>query len=221
MRKINSNKYIIDQNKLLKYGFIKEKDSYKYTKLILDNEFKIEVEYKNNIMTSKLIEVAFNDEYMQADSTVTGEYANTIKTAYEEELNNIKDKCFIKQAFKEKQTNEIIKYIKEKYNCNPEFLWEKYDDTAAIRNNKNNKWFGIFMEVNKTKLGLDEDKQVEIIDLSYYKNRVDEVIDNKGIFPGYHMNKKSWITIILDGTVSIEEIEKLIDISYEISISKK
>ena len=221
MRKINSNKYIIDPNKLLKYGFIKEKDSYKYSKLILDNEFKIEVEYKDSNMTSKLIEVEFNDEYMQADSNVTGEYANTIKNAYEEELNNIKDKCFIKQAFKEKQTNEIIKYLKEKYNSEPEFLWEKYDDAAAIRNSKNNKWFGIFMEVNKTKLGMNEDQIVEIIDVSYYKNRVDEVIDNKGIFPGYHMNKKSWITILLDRTVSTEEIQRLIDISYEISISKK
>ena len=221
MRKINSNKYIIDPNKLLKYGFIKENDSYKYSKLILDNEFKIEVEYKDSNMTSKLIEVEFNDEYMQADSNVTGEYANTIKNAYEEELNNIKDKCFIKQAFKEKQTNEIIKYLKEKYNSEPEFLWEKYDDAAAIRNSKNNKWLGIFMEVNKTKLGMNEDQIVEIIDVSYYKDRVDEVIDNKGIFPGYHMNKKSWITILLDRTVSTEEIQRLIDISYEISISKK
>lgn len=221
MRKINSNKYIIDPNKLLKYGFIKENDSYKYSKLILDNEFKIEVEYKDSNMSSKLIEVEFNDEYMQADSNVTGEYANTIKNAYEEELNNIKDKCFIKQAFKEKQTNEIINYLKEKYNSEPEFLWEKYDDAAAIRNSKNNKWFGIFMEVNKTKLGMNEDQIVEIIDVSYYKDRVDEVIDNKGIFPGYHMNKKSWITILLDRTVSTEEIKRLIDISYEISISKK
>ena len=34
------------------------------------------------------------------------------------------------------------------------------------------------------------------------------------------MNKKHWITIILDGSVNIEEIYNLIDISYNLSLKK-
>jgi len=35
-----------------------------------------------------------------------------------------------------------------------------------------------------------------------------------GVLPGYHMNKKHWNTILLDGSVPIPEIERMIDRSY-------
>ena len=221
MRTLNNKNYRVDINKLLEYGFIKDNNIYRYNKIILNNEFKVLVEYKNDILTSKLIELSFDDEYLQADSITTGEYSNNIKNSYEEIINDIKNKCLIKNVYIGNQTIKIKNYIKNKYNCNIEYLWEKFDDNAVVRNNINNKWFGLFMNINASKLNIEEDKLVEILNLSYYKNRVDEVIDNKYIFPGYHMNKKSWITIVLNNSMDIDYIYKLIDISYEISITKK
>lgn len=221
MRTLNNKKYRVDINKLIEYGFIKENDIYTYSKYIFNNEFKVLIEYKENVLTSKLIEVSFNDEYLQADSNTTGEYSNNIRKTYEEIINDIKNKCLIKNVFIGNQTLQVIDYIKNKYNCNLEYLWEKSDDNAVVRNNKNNKWFGIFMQINASKLNIKEDKLMEVLDLSYYKNRVYEVIDNKYIYPGYHMNKNSWITIILNNSMDINDIYKLIDISYDISINKK
>ena len=34
------------------------------------------------------------------------------------------------------------------------------------------------------------------------------------ITPGYHMNKKHWNTVILDGTIPVNELERMIDRSY-------
>ena len=34
------------------------------------------------------------------------------------------------------------------------------------------------------------------------------------VTPGYHLNKKHWNTVVLDGSVPDEEIEELIDHSY-------
>ncbi|KRQ86864.1 hypothetical protein ABG79_01355 [Caloramator mitchellensis] len=42
----------------------------------------------------------------------------------------------------------------------------------------------------------------------------------KSVIPGYHLNKKHWNTVIIDGSVPIEEINKLIDHSYELVFSK-
>lgn len=220
MRTLNNN-YKVDENKLIEYGFIKENNIYTYNKYILDNEFKIIVEYKDNIMTSKLIEVSFNDEYLQADSNSTGEYSNNIKTEYEKVLNNIKKNCQKKEVFKSTQTQEVINYIHNKYDCELEYLWEKYDNNAIVRNSLNNKWFGVFMKISPKKIGLKKEEDIEMIDLQYYKDKVDDIIDFKSIFPGYHMNKKSWVTIVLDNEMNIEDIFKLIDISYTLSISKK
>lgn len=38
----------------------------------------------------------------------------------------------------------------------------------------------------------------------------------EGILPGYHMNKKHWNTILLDGSVPNTLIRELIDHSYEL-----
>jgi predicted DNA-binding protein (MmcQ/YjbR family) len=40
------------------------------------------------------------------------------------------------------------------------------------------------------------------------------------VIPGYHMNKKHWNTIILDGTVSDKEILSWIDHSYDLIAGK-
>ena len=46
----------------------------------------------------------------------------------------------------------------------------------------------------------------------------------KDIFPsitsGYHMNKKHWISIYFDGSVPDGEVERLIDGSYDLIVSK-
>jgi len=43
------------------------------------------------------------------------------------------------------------------------------------------------------------------------------VILKSSLLPDYHMNKDSWITIILDETVSMKEICDLIDQSYSLT----
>jgi predicted DNA-binding protein (MmcQ/YjbR family) len=37
-----------------------------------------------------------------------------------------------------------------------------------------------------------------------------------GIVPGYHMNKKHWNTVLLDGTLPPQLVRELIDHSYEL-----
>ena len=34
------------------------------------------------------------------------------------------------------------------------------------------------------------------------------------VLPGYHMNKKHWNTIVLDGSIPVPELERMIDRSY-------
>lgn len=39
----------------------------------------------------------------------------------------------------------------------------------------------------------------------------------EGFFPAYHMNKENWISILLDGTVSADEIKPLLELSYQLT----
>lgn len=220
MRNLNNelkNK-TINYNKLLKYGFYKEKDNYVLKSKIFNNQFEMIVVINKNNQISKLIDTENDEEYVLVDiQDSTGEFVGTVRLEYENKIKDIIKNCTDLNVFKSNQAKDIINYIKEKYNDNLEFLWEKFDDNAIWRNKLNNKWYGLLLTISERKLDIDSDKIIEIIDLRYQKEKIDELIDFKTIYPGYHMNKKSWITIKLDDTISTEEIYRLIDNSYSLS----
>ncbi len=41
------------------------------------------------------------------------------------------------------------------------------------------------------------------------------------VLPGYHMNKKHWNTIVVDGTVSTKQLKEWINWSYELVSAKR
>jgi predicted DNA-binding protein (MmcQ/YjbR family) len=41
------------------------------------------------------------------------------------------------------------------------------------------------------------------------------------VIPGYHMNKKHWNTVLVDGTISQQQLQQFIDHSYELVKKKK
>ncbi len=45
-------------------------------------------------------------------------------------------------------------------------------------------------------------------------------VDNHKYFPGYHMNKKHWYTICLDGSVEPVELYQRLDLSYKLAKKK-
>lgn len=211
----------INYDKLLEYGFTKDNNIYLYKKKLVDNQFEMRVVVENNKMSSCLFDLISKDEYILVDiKDSKGEFVGKVRKAYLQGLQNIIEKCTSLNIFKSKQAKEVIKYVKEKYNDDLEYLWEKFPENAIWRNKTNNKWYGAILVISERKLEIPSDKKVEIIDLRYQKDKIEGLIDNNKIFPGYHMNKKSWITIKLDGSLELEEIFKLIDNSYNISLKK-
>jgi predicted DNA-binding protein (MmcQ/YjbR family) len=42
----------------------------------------------------------------------------------------------------------------------------------------------------------------------------------RAVRPGYHLNKRHWNTVTLDGSVDDDEVEEWIDHSYELVVAK-
>lgn len=72
------------------------------------------------------------------------------------------------------------------------------------------------MQVEKSRLGLERDTKVDIIDVKCDPDMVGLLTQTYGFLPGYHMNKKYWITMLLDGTVSEAKILDFLDMSYDL-----
>lgn len=115
---------------------------------------------------------------------------------------------------------EIFEYVKKQYGTIPEYLWSSSPDSAVLRHH-NGKWYAVIMNVERSKLGLDGDDTVEIIDVKCDPEMTGMIIQTYGFLPGYHMNKQHWITILLDGTVGESKILDFLDMSYDLIDGKK
>ena len=209
----------IDLKRLEKFGFKLKDNSYYYDIFLLNNQFKmtIKINLDNSIFT-EIIDVETNETYVLhlLEERRNG-YIEKVYKAYSEVLDKIKKECFGDEIFKTNYTKEIVDYIKNKYGDELEFLWEKSPKTAVVRRKSSKKWYAVILTLSKRKLNLDSDELVEVINLHNSPEEIEKLIDNKRYFPAYHMNKKHWYTIYLDGTVELKEIYKLIDISYELA----
>lgn len=211
----------IDVEKMREFGFIRKDNSFVYEASMSNPQFKIVVEISKERKFSKVIDRMENDEYELVDVKETsGNFVSKMKEELEMFLNELVNKCTKMDVFKQDQTKNVIDYIKEKYEADCEHLWEKFPENAIWRNQKNKKWFGALLVISESKLGLESNKITEILDLRYQKEEIKSIIDNEKVFGGYHMNKNNWITIRLDGSVELEEIYKLIDNSYFLSLKK-
>ena len=110
---------------------------------------------------------------------------------------------------------EIFEYVKKQYGTIPEYLWSSSPDSAVLRHH-NGKWYAVIMNVERSKLGLDGDDTVEIIDVKCDPEMTGMIIQTYGFLPGYHMNKQLWITILLDGIVGESKILDFLDMSYDL-----
>ena len=147
-------KYIPNNNKLIKYGFKKYNNEYKFSKIFMDNTFRadIVIDDKGQII-GKVIELELDEEYtnFRIEGNV-GEFVGSVREEYKSILQDIVNSCFEKEYFIYEQTNRITKLINEKYKVSPEFLWDFVPDYGVFRNERSNKWFGIVMNLDKSKI---------------------------------------------------------------------
>lgn len=211
-------KYVPNYDKLIKYGFEKVNNEYKFSKTFMNNTFRADIVINDNgEIICKVIEIELDEEYTNFRiEGNTGEFVGKVREEYKNILQDIAKKCFEKEYFIYEQTNRIAKLINEKYSVSPEFLWDFVPDYGVFRNIRSNKWFGIVMNLDKSKIIQNETGEVEILNLKL-DNNVSKVLKIKGVYSPYHSSKKNWVSIILDNTLSDEKIMELVDLSYDIS----
>lgn len=204
------------------YGFAKDGDAWSYETSIMDGEFNLHVciDQSGDADTS-LVEAETGEEYILYKTGAQGAYVGEVRLAIEEVLARIVASCYVPSAFKTDQSLMLIQYVRETYGDELEFLWEKFPDNAIWRRADNQKWYGAILTVVGSKIGLGTDKVVEIVDLRMDPAERDAVLAREHCYPGWHMNKNSWYTIVLDSGVSDEELKTRIDESHTLAGASK
>ena len=216
-------KCVILYDKLIPYGFKKIDKKYIISKNILDDTFKVVIEISNNVVNGKIYDLAFNEEYTNYRvKNQTGEFVSKVRSEFLDILMDIKDKCTITNYFITNQANRLTNLIIKRYNDIPEFAWDKSPGFGIFRNPSNKKWYALIMNIDKNKIdNKAKSEEVEILNLKLSETKINKLLGKKGFYKAYHMNKKNWITIILDDTVSDDEIMNYIDESHNFTQQTK
>lgn len=208
------SKIIFD--KLIPYGFKKENDYYTYSVNILNDTFRVDIKITNDgIVQGSIYDLSFECVYTNyRNYNQIGEFVSKVREEFTSILIDIKDNCTSAFDFIYDQTNRIANLITDKYGDSPEFMWEKFPNFGIFKNPNNAKWYAAIMNIDKSKLD-DGTGEVEIINVKLAESKVKELINKNGFYKAYHMNKNNWITIILDDTISDEEIMEYITESHK------
>lgn len=220
MVEITAKNRKVNTAKLLSFGFVEHNGYYRYSSSLVGGQMTLNIAISHDgKIHAEVIDNELMEEYrLHLVSDAVGSFVGQIKTEYAAILEEVFTKCFDVDVFKSEQAKEVIYYVRNKYGDELEFLWQKFPDNAVVRRIDNQKWYAAILTVSRRKLGFDSDEKVEILDLRMKSEDIQRLVDGEKYLPGYHMNKKHWVTICLDGTVSFDEICKRIDESYLLAV---
>ena len=196
--------------RLKEYGFKEQDGGLIYQTAILNDDFQVQILIKDNRLTGRLFDSDTMDEYtnFRLDSGANG-YSHKVKEAYLALLSDIVSKGFDQRYFRSPQANRLVDWLSEKKDAYLDFPFTgPSQEVGVFRERQTNKWFAFIMPLDQGKLG-KESKLVDIID--FKTDRLDELLTDSRFFPAYHMNKKKWITAVLDDSLSDVELIDLLE----------
>ncbi len=203
---------------LLSYGFTHTGAEYRYSCLIRNGEFCLHVTFdKLWHVDTVLTEGDTGEEYTLYKTTAQGNYVGQVREDIGAVLQDIADRCFDASPFKQEQTLALVAHAASVYGDAPAFLWERTPGNGILRRQDSGKWYGAILTVSAQKLGLDDNRVVEIVNLHGTPADVAKLLERPQVYPGWHMNKKSWYSVILDGSLADEELFVLLAESYRLA----
>ena len=115
---------------------------------------------------------------------------------------------------------EFAAYVEDHYGIKYDCPFEDDIDTWVFRHPDNRKWFALVMTIKKNRLGFESSESVDVVNLKCAPEIMDDLWRERGIFPAYHMSKKHWLTLALDGSCDDETLRWVTQISFDLTRRK-
>ena len=211
--------YQFNSKKAKEYGFVENQGVWTFSKTILQGDFLMMVTVEDGDLSFQVYDQETRDLYPQVHmESMRGTFVGTVREACLEVLYDIRKACFEVQEFLCPQTKRIMTRVLEKYENQLEYLWEKSPDTGVLRHDDNQKWYAVLMKISWEKLDKSREGQVEVVNLKH--DQVADLLLEKGIYPAFHMNKRYWISLPLDDTLSDEQVLEIFERSWFLTSKK-
>jgi len=195
---------------MTEYGFKKDNEQYVLVQKLSEPQFSVHFVVDTKKQTYSVSVFDGTEEYLLFNvESSSGTFVSNIRQEVEEQERKMLDACFEYANMRK----IIEKHIIDTYNPKTEFPWKEYPTFQTFKAS-NDKWFALIMTIPAEKIKAGEKELVDVINLKCDPNNLQKTIDNKQIFPAYHMNKKMWLTVVLNKNTDKNNLQKLIDDSY-------
>ncbi|MBR2774950.1 MAG: MmcQ/YjbR family DNA-binding protein [Selenomonadaceae bacterium] len=211
---------MLNRDKLLSCGFEVDGDNLIRRQEILDELTLTIIIDTQGSVTTKIFDADGEPYTLHLVEGASGSFVGSVKAECERLLNDIREQCFDVENFKAAQTLRLVEHIRETFDDKPEFLWEKFPSYAVFRRKDNRKWYAVIMNIARNKLQLGGDEELEILNVRTKPEELDRLVDGVKYFRGYHMNKRSWLTLRLDDCLTDEELCTRLERSYQLAARK-
>lgn len=212
-----------DREKMKSCGFVPSGSVSVYRKPFMDGQFEAEVtvDEKGNV-SGRVMDTELGEEYVLVHAHVRSSFAAEVRSAYLEILEDLARSCFVPKDYLTAQAEYAADLVLARYGDRPDRPWKKENGYTVIRNHENRKWYGLIGEITLDKLIPDApEEKCEILNVKVPEEKMADCLATPGIWPAYHMNKKNWISVLLDNDVPDERIAQLLAESRAFTETRK
>ena len=199
-------KYQANLEKLQIFGFKKKEKGFVYSQEIMNGDFCLRIQLQGEELTYQVMDQETGDEYVQVKmEQMMGEFVGQVREACQEIFLMIRTNCFDEVGFLYKQSGRLQDSVAK-------------TKAGVFRHQDSKKWYGAFLTTDWSKFEVDRSGTIEVINVK--NDHVVELIQRKGIYPAFHMNKKYWLSLPLDDTLRDTELFALLDESFTLTKKK-
>lgn len=117
---------------------------------------------------------------------------------------------------------DFFRMILDQFGIEPDYPFAGDFVTAVFRRKDNLKWFAIVMSVDAKKLKIGAYGELDIVNLKCTDEDREALSQTEVLLPAYHMNKKRWLSVILDEQEDFDEkLSELVQKSFNLTASQK
>ena len=119
------------------------------------------------------------------------------------------------------EEKKILKMVEELAGATVDTPFESDRDILIFRHGKNGKWFGALLNAPRRAVDLAGGGTARVLNVKCDPMLAEILKQNfADIVSAYHMNKLHWISLRVEGDLPEEEWEKLIRLSYTLTLPK-
>ncbi len=213
----------VQMEKLEAYGFVRKRERYIYQEKICEGSFLCEVSItKEGNVDCSCIDLLSLEPYDAIYiSYQNGSFVSHVRESYLDCLQKIADAICIPLPFQYPQANRLAQWMQNVFHESPQPFSEKAKDYIVFQNHENQMMHAMVSTIPHAKMEGNSEEKIEVLNVKADPDDVNRYLSQEHYYPAWHMNKKNWISILLNDSLSDEEIQDLLSVSRGFTLGKK